>query len=108
MTDFGLSKAADLPIACTLDVADGAARLERWRALSARGAPVVGRQADALVVTYPAGPGLQEELELLAAAERECCSFVGWEVRREDDRLVLTIRGGAEGLAAIEALRLAG
>lgn len=94
----------ELPIACTLETGDGAQRLARWRALSARGAPSVARKADALLVAYPAGPGVREELEVLAAAERECCSFAEWEVEQDGERVVLRIRSHGDGLAAIAAL----
>jgi len=94
----------DLPIACTLDASDGAHRLARWRALSARDAPRVAREADALLVAYPAGRGVREELEVLAAAERRCCSFAQWEVEQDGDRVILRIRSHAHGLAAIASL----
>ena len=94
----------ELPIACTLDASDGAQRLARWRALSARAAPHVVREDDALVVAYPAGRGVREELDVLAAAERQCCSFADWEVEQDRDRVVMRIRSQPEGLAAIAAL----
>ena len=104
MSEVTPSRPVELPVACTLDGGAGAERLQRWRALSARGAPVVRRRADALVATYPAGPGVDEELRLLVLAERECCSFAQWEVHREDGSVVLTIEASADGIAAIEAL----
>jgi hypothetical protein len=94
----------ELPIACTLDANEGGKRLARWAALSARGAPSLGREADALVVAYPTGHGVREELEALAAAERRCCSFAEWEVEQEPDRVVLRIRSHPDGLAAIVSL----
>lgn len=92
------------PVACTLGAKDGGQRLARWSALSTRGAPSVGREADTLVVVYPAGEGVAEELEALAAAERQCCSFAGWEVEQDTNRVVLRIRSHPEGLAPIAAL----
>ena len=104
MTHPGFLKPTQLPIACMLDAHDGGERLARWRALAARGAPSVGREADALVVAYPAGQGVREELETLAAAERQCCSFAEWEVEHGTDRVLLRIRSHPDGLAAIAAL----
>ncbi len=104
MSDPESLEPTELPIACTLDANDGGERLARWGALSARGAPSVGRDADAIVVAYPAGQGVREELELLAAAERECCLFAEWEVEQHADRVVLRIRSHPDGLVAIAAL----
>ena len=64
--------------------------------LSARGRPAFA--------AYPAGPGIHEELQLLALAERECCSFAEWDVHQEADRVVLKITASAEGVAAIQVL----
>jgi hypothetical protein len=104
MNDSDPLMPTELPIACTLDAHDGHERLARWGALSARGAPSVEREAGVLVVAYPAGQGVREELELLVAAERHCCSFAEWEVEQDADRVVLRIRSHPGGLAAIEAV----
>ena len=104
MNDSGSLESTALPIACTLNVNDGAERLARWAALSARNAPSLRREADAVVVAYPAGQGVREELEALAAAERECCSFAEWEVEQDADRVVLRVRSEPEGLEAIAVL----
>lgn len=78
--------------------------MARWRALAALGAPSVSREADALVVAYPDGPGVRDELDELAAAERECCSFADWDVESDADRVILRIRSEPAGLAAIGAI----
>jgi hypothetical protein len=92
----------ELPTACSLGATDGAARLARWRALS--GARLtVRRTADRLVVLYQARSGVQEELEALVAAERECCAFANWEVSRDSEHVVLRIRSDPQGIAAIVA-----
>lgn len=80
MSPLESSERTQLPIACTLDAADGGERLARWGALSSRSIPSVRRHAGELVVAYPTVPGVREELEVLAAAERQCCSFAEWEV----------------------------
>jgi hypothetical protein len=64
----------------------------------------VRREADALVGPYPAEQGLREELEVFAAAERQCCSFGESEVEQDTDQLFLRIRSNPDGLAAIAAL----
>jgi len=71
---------ADLPVACALGADDGPARMKRWAALGERAHPVAVRHGGTLEVRWEDGPGVVEELEVLAAAERECCSFVTWSV----------------------------
>ena len=72
-----------LPIACTLGPNEGSVRTRRWEALAATGRTSARRRGHRLEVRYEPGPGVREELEALAAAERRCCSFVAWEVREE-------------------------
>lgn len=81
-----------LPIACTLGPDDGAARIQRWEALSAKGRPSARRSGHLLEVRYEPEPGLREELQALAAAERQCCSFADWKVTQEQDHVVLYVR----------------
>jgi hypothetical protein len=104
MTHVEAHEPAALPIACSLGADDGGERLARWRALWARATPSVEREADALVVTFPAGRGVREELEALAAGERRCCAFAEWEVEPEVDHVVLRIRSHPDGVAALSAL----
>jgi hypothetical protein len=81
-----------LPIACTLGPDDGAARMQRWEALSAKARPSARRSGHLLEVRYRPEPGIHEELQALAAAERQCCSFADWKVTQEQDHVVLHIR----------------
>jgi hypothetical protein len=104
MDEVASPNRADLPIACTLDAGDGSQRLARWRALSARGAPTVRREPGALVVAYPGARGVREELEALAAAERQCCAFAEWQVKPEGEHVVLRVSSDGDGLVAIASL----
>ncbi len=82
---------AVLPVACTLGPDDGAARMRRWEALSVDGCPSTRRSGHLLEVRYRLAPGVREELDALAAAERQCCSFVAWDVSQDEDHVVLHI-----------------
>jgi hypothetical protein len=93
-----------LPIACSLDASTGSERLARWRALAANGAPSVERAPRELVIRFADAPRIMEELEELAAAERECCAFAEWRVARGPRCAELHIRSRPEGLEAIAAL----
>jgi hypothetical protein len=95
------------PIACTLGAVDGAARMRRWEALSAAGHPRARRSGHLLEVRYEPALGVREELEALAAAERQCCSFLAWEVRQDEDQIFLCVKADAsrpDDVAAIAAL----
>jgi len=100
MGDDKMPQLDELPLACTLVATDGAARLARWRALSDARLSV-RRTPDQLVVRYRSQCGVQQELEALVAAERECCSFADWEVTPDSEHVLLRIRSDAQGLAAI-------
>ncbi|HEX4058492.1 MAG TPA: hypothetical protein VHX87_09275 [Galbitalea sp.] len=95
-----LRRPDELPTACALGPTDGAARMDRWRAL-ANGRLDVRHGSGEVVVSYEASRGVHEELESLVAAERECCGFADWQVTRESGNVVLHIRADAQGLAAI-------
>jgi hypothetical protein len=94
----------ELPIACALGPDDGAARMQRWRALSATGHPSARRDGDRLVVRYRDEPGVREELDVLARAERQCCSFAHWDVAQEGGHVVLRIISNPDGIAALAEL----
>jgi hypothetical protein len=66
----------ELPLACTLGVDDGAARLRRWQALAEGSAPRARRNRHRLEIRWRVDADGASELEALVAAERECCAFV--------------------------------
>jgi hypothetical protein len=70
----------ELPVACTLVAPDGAQRMKQWKALQVKGRPSARRDGHQLIVACRAEPGVQWELQTLAAAERQCCSFASWRV----------------------------
>jgi hypothetical protein len=93
-----------LPVACTLGPDDGAARMQRWEAVSARGRLSARRSGHRLEVRYQPVPGLREELLALAAAERQCCSFAEWTVTQAEGHVVLHIAADPERPADIAAI----
>jgi hypothetical protein len=84
-------KVTGVSVACTLGPDDGAVRMRRWEALSEKGHPSARRRGHRLEVRYQPKLGLREELEALAAAERQCCSFVAWSVSQDQDYVVLSV-----------------
>jgi hypothetical protein len=93
------------PVACTLGQLDAAQRAERWRTL-ATGALAQGSTPQRGVrLVFDAGPGVADELQALAALERDCCAFADWSVRADGSQLTLEVTGdGAEAAAAIQSM----
>ncbi len=97
----------ETPLACTLGPEDGPARMRRWQALAKKGDPSARRSGHRLEARYQPERGVRDELEALAAAERQCCAFVAWDVSQERDYAVLYVTAdpGAPGdLTPIAAL----
>ena len=102
-----MSSDPELPVACNLDAADGAARMQRWRALVERSQPRVSRSAHELELSWRLDAEGRDELYELVASERECCAFVTWSLAARGADTILTIAadpGQAEDLDAIAAL----
>ena len=56
-----------------------------------KGRPSARRDGHRLVVAYRVQPGVRDELEALAAAERQSCSFAARSVSQEGDRVILSV-----------------
>jgi len=93
-----------LPIACTLVPGEGAERLRRWQALAERGRPVAQLNQHLLEVRYRLEPDVRSELQELAAAERECCSFVTWTVSQDQDHVILCVAADPERPEAVAGI----
>ena len=94
-------------MACTLGPEHGQARLRRWQRLNGSATPSARVVAGTLEVRYQPGPGVQEELADLAAAEQTCCSFVSWSVINSDGQPVLLVSAPAstpDAVAPIAAM----
>jgi hypothetical protein len=90
-----------LPVACTLEVADGAQRLEQWRRLSVTAG--LGRElaGGRLTLRFQGLPGVRAELDRLVDAERTCCAFLGWEVVPCEAELHVHVTGKPEELRSL-------
>jgi len=94
----------ELPVACTLGPHDGRARMARWQQLAERANPAARRSSHRLEVRFENGPGVQQELELLAAAEQQCCSCVAWTVTSNEP--VLHVTAPVDNPDAVEPIAL--
>lgn len=96
-----------LPLACALGPDDVRARLVRWRELHESTAPVTRLTDGQLEVRYRSAPGVQEELQDLAAAEQVCCPFVAWVVSNDHGQPVLRVippAGSPDALGPVAAM----
>ena len=78
--------------------------MRRWSQLTRRATPVARRMGRELEVRFHAGPGVQTELEDLAAAEAQCCSFVTWTVVVEGGQPVLRVTASESTPQDIESI----
>jgi hypothetical protein len=65
--------------------------MRRWQRLADAAAPATRLTEHQLEVRYQPGPGIFDELQSLARAENECCSFVAWAVTEQAGIPTLTV-----------------
>jgi hypothetical protein len=93
------------PVACSLGQADLARRADRWRALAGRALLRVSPTPRGLLLVFGAGPGVADELEALAALERDCCAFATWSLRADGSEITLEVSGdGDEAVGTIQSM----
>jgi hypothetical protein len=99
-----------LPIACTLSAGDLASRVAELRALGGDGLVSVTESVRRAELRFRAGDDIRRRVEA-AAAEAECCAFLGFRVDGDAGGTVLTItapNGGAEAIPQLVAAFAAG
>jgi hypothetical protein len=87
------------PVACTLGQVDAAQRADRWRALTTRALSRSSATQRGVRLVFDTGPGVADELQALAALERECCAFAAWSVRANGSQLTLEVTGDSDEAA---------
>lgn len=87
--------------ACTLPDAGLAQRMESWREVAGQ---AVSRRASSgrVVSTYPAE--MRQRVEMLIAAEAECCPFLSFEVRGDDALVEVELRYPPDFEAMVTAI----
>lgn len=91
--EFTVGDRAQLPVACTLDAADGAQRVLEWQALLTEHGAGTTRQPRQLTLHFTGAAAVTAELHRLVASERQCCAFVEWAVRTDGDQVEVVIAG---------------
>jgi len=79
------------PLACRLDGAELADRIEAWREVVQR-ATSRGLEDDCVVAVYPNDAQLLDRLRELIAAESECCSFLHFSLKETPDAILTELR----------------
>jgi DNA-binding transcriptional MerR regulator len=89
-----------VPVACSLDAASMADRIDDWRAVTDH-AESIELTATGASARFPIDAGLASAISSLASAEASCCPFLTLSLTFEGDRMVLRIDApaGAEDIA---------
>ena len=93
-----------MEIACTLGANDLAAQRERWLRLIRASGTGRAETPDGLRLGFRADAGVAEELERLAAVERECCAWASWSVAAAGREVELAVTSTGAGVAALHAM----
>ena len=96
--------AATAPVACALTQTGLAEQAGRWERLAGRAMTGREQTRHGIRVTFRPGPGTEEELRALADVESRCCPWAVWTVHADSTRLVLDVRSGGDGVAALHAI----
>jgi hypothetical protein len=85
-------------VACSLDGSGQRERLNEWRSLLAR---ADSREPLSTGMRYRFPAALADDVRSLAAAERECCAFLRFDLAQTNDALVLTVESDGPGRDAL-------
>lgn len=90
------------PVACFLDGDSYRKRVARIRALMERALLSRERRDTSVRLRFRLDTGVMEELESLAALERECCPFLMLELEKSQSEAVLSIAGPDDSTALLD------
>ena len=92
------------PVACTLGDTSLGAQIGRWKRLGRASGLSRATTEEGLRLGFSDEPAVEAELRALVAVESECCDWAHWEIRREDDELVVRVSSSGEGVAVLHAM----
>jgi len=78
-------------LSCTLSGPELIQRIQEWRRVAAR-AKSRTLESNAVVSTYPPDPALLSELRRLIEAEKECCSFMEFQINETSEDVIVHLR----------------
>lgn len=105
-TDQGTTGAStgSTPVACALHQPDLEGREKRWEVFAARALTEHANTPHGVRLSFRPGPGTEDELRALAAAETECCSWATWTVHAGPAQLILNVSAAGEGASALHLM----
>jgi hypothetical protein len=83
---------ADLPIACSLNARELPERLRQMADLGRDALLDTRIENGCAQLRFAAGAGVRARVDVIVAAESECCAFLAMRVSDEPDAIVLTIQ----------------
>src|SRR5262245_6405588 len=89
--------------ACTLDASGRAQRGDEWRALGRDALIDVHEEGGVVTSSWRRDTEIERRLEELVDAERICCSFLDFDLDRQEDTLVLRV-ASPDGMEAAARL----
>ena len=92
------------PIACSLGAADYAARRQQIAAIAREALRSRERLEGGARLTFAATDATERELREMVAAEADCCSFLRFDLVRDDQALRLDVTGPADAQPIIAEL----
>jgi hypothetical protein len=97
-----MSTTITTPIACTLAPSAFRDRIDRIKVLAAKS--LRGHHRDGLALNLTYEPDVAAEIRELVRGERECCSFLRFDLQEGDDAVRLTITAPPGARDAAEEL----
>lgn len=94
----------DKPVACSLGAGELEQRLAAIAELGADSLISHDREGVRHLLRFRANAGTRKQLEDIAAAEAECCSFLDLSLTEEGGELVLSIAAPEDGQAIADGL----
>jgi hypothetical protein len=95
----------EVPIACSLSASELKARLAEMSALGSDALVGTTRDPATLILRFRGGADVRDRVRNVAAAETECCGFLGIAVDERGDEAVLRIHAPAGAEAVLDDLQ---
>lgn len=91
-------------IACSLKPDELADRRAVWDRLAQRALQSQHEIPGGVRLVYSAEEQVEATLRELVALEAECCGFALWELRRNEDRVLLSVTAPGQGAEAVRSM----
>jgi hypothetical protein len=97
----------ETPLACNLSPSGQLDRGLALHALSRRAGRASARAPEGVLLRFAASDTMRDELRVFARDEKECCSFLSFDLTEAGPDLTLLIYGPPAATSVIEGLRYA-